>query len=84
MTLAFSWISSEVCVWILGGGNSTILGAVSPSPKHAWRPGSVKPWQNIPTAGTPAFSAAAMHRETAGAQVPQQPMVTMSASTPDS
>src|SRR5450759_1902340 len=36
------------------------------------------------TAGTPAFSTAAVARDTAGAQVPQQPTATKAASIPDS
>ena len=53
-----------------------------PSPAQEFFACPTKPSQTSETEGTPAFSATALTRNTAGVQLPQQPIPETTASTP--
>ena len=53
-----------------------------PCPIDAAAASARNPSQTIDEDGTPIFSLAALARNTAGVQLPQQPMLEMTASTP--
>jgi len=77
----FSLSSSVLCVPTWPGTKATGRFG-SPSPTLVVPACPMKPSQTREEEGTPAFSAAALARNTAGVQLPQQPMPEMTASTP--